>query len=35
MVKLAPGSLANDAGLRLGVVCEVLNLFVCPLLPIL
>jgi hypothetical protein len=32
LVKLAPGSLANDAGLRLGVVCEVLNLFVCPLL---
>ena len=32
MVKLAPGSLANDAGLRLGVICEVLNLFVCPLI---
>jgi hypothetical protein len=32
MVKLAPSSIANDAVLRLGVVCEVLNLFVCPLL---
>jgi hypothetical protein len=29
MVKLAPGSVANDVVLRLGVVCEVLNLFVC------
>jgi hypothetical protein len=32
MVKLAPGSVANDVGLRLGEICEVLNLIVCPLL---
>jgi hypothetical protein len=34
MVKLAPYYLASDAGLRLGIVCEVLSLPVCPLLSI-
>jgi hypothetical protein len=32
MVKLAPYYLASDAGLRLGIVSEVLSLLVCPLL---